>query len=283
MQLLNQNLIFAIHYGEIALKGKNRRVFEGILIKNILASLVGLWGKENINITKLHARLILTCKTTNQDDKYNSEMYDKTISILKKIFGIEWFSRVFFEDADLDKIKEKCYSILSTNFDICPPVKVLSKRVDKSFFMTSPELSREVGIYLENKGIPTTLTNPKINVLIEVLPKITLISFEKISGLGGLPFGSGGKAISLLSGGIDSPVSTWLMMKRGVIPIFLHFHAFDNANQKEKTKHIRDLILKLKEYSPNPLKLYLAPYIEFYKIGIKIIRTGERRCNNNRR
>ena len=58
------------------------------MIKNILASLVGLWGKENINITKLHARLILTCKTTNQDDKYNSEMYDKTISILKKIFGM---------------------------------------------------------------------------------------------------------------------------------------------------------------------------------------------------
>ncbi len=236
--------VYNIHVGEIALKGKNRGLFEKKLKDNIKAA-------TGCKVDSLKGRFILyPGKTGNRRIEEG----------LSKTFGIEWFSEALI-------VKNEIEQITGTIIKHAPKektVKLDTKRAYKAYPMTSPEINKKVGAVLEKKGFTVDLENPESWIYIEILEDSAIISFSKTKGLGGLPVGTSGKVLSLLSGGIDSPVASWLMMKRGCTVDFLHLHAFPTNEKAEKSKIIR-MVSKLKEYCPAKIRVFLVPYGKFYE------------------
>ncbi|MFZ5501315.1 MAG: tRNA sulfurtransferase, partial [Candidatus Micrarchaeota archaeon] len=148
-------------------------------------------------------------------------------------------------------------------------IRVSAKRSDKSFPMGSQDINRVIGASLVEAGCGVDLKNPEATVFIEILPGRALISTEKIRGPGGLPVGSSGKLLSLLSGGIDSPVSSWLMMKRGCTVDLLHLHQSPQNKDVLDTK-MKGTVAAIARYSPKPMRFYAAPYTEFYKKSMEM-------------
>ncbi len=244
--------IFNIHFGEIALKGKNRRIFVQKLIDNIKSTT----GSKKIK--SIQGRLLL------YPEKKDSEAIAKA---LEKTFGIEWFSESFYTGNSLEELSKviikRCKDLKESI------IKLETKRSDKTYPLTSPEINQKVGLALEKAGFKIDIKNPQKIIYIEILKGSAIISIDKKRGLGGLPVGSSGRVLSLLSGGIDSPVASWLMMKRGCTVDFLHLHAFPTNEKVMESKIIR-LVKKLKEYHPQKIKLFLVPYGAFYEKSFEI-------------
>ena len=236
---MNEDVI-NIHLGELTLKGKNRRIFEKRLVDNIRAVV------PRSRIKNLRGRILLY-----------PEDADSALGSLEKVFGISWFSRSLETEKDVKKIG----AALSRNLGN-EAVKIETRRTDKKFPKTSIEISQEVAEYLYKKGKNPVVKNYEKMVLVEILKDKALVTFGRTKGLGGLPYGSSGKLLTLLSGGIDSPVAAWLMMRRGCSMEFFHMHPF--TNKKIKKSKISELVGKLSEFSPKPLKLHVASYDEFY-------------------
>lgn len=243
--------IIAVHYNEIALKGKNRGYFEDILVKNIKNKNSGLMKK----IYKMESRILIEYE--------NNE--NKIIENLKKIFGISYFGIGIKTERDLQKIT----GYLDENKDYLyeKSVKVDTKRSDKKYPKTSIEMNREIGEYLYEKlKLKINLKNPDAIINIEILENYFLIFFRKERGLEGLPVGSSGRLLCLLSGGIDSVIASYLMLGRGCEIDFLHVHSI--SNEKVLDSKIIKLIKKLEEFGNNG-KLYLVPYSVFYKYAFE--------------
>ncbi len=239
--------VYNIHVGEIALKGKNRRFFENRLVENIRAST----GCKNIK--GMRGRFVLHPGKT-ADEKIEAG--------LSKTFGIEWFSESLKTGNSTDEITE---AIKKNAGGLAGKrIKLDTKRAYKGYPLTSVEINRKVGMELEKSGFTVDLENPEEWIYVEILGDSALVSFGRTKGLGGLPVGSSGRVLSLLSGGIDSPVASWLMMKRGCSVDFLHLHAFPANEKAEKSKIVR-IAEKLKEFSPPKIRLFLVPYGEFYE------------------
>ncbi|NYZ77029.1 tRNA 4-thiouridine(8) synthase ThiI [Candidatus Micrarchaeota archaeon] len=239
--------VFNIHVGEISLKGKNRRVFEQRLIDNIRIAT----GCRNIKSAM--GRLILFPGSNGNE---------RIVDGLKRTFGIEWFSESLRTGNSIGEITDTITG--NAGGMKKRKIKLDTKRADKKYPLTSMEISKKVGMELERSGFEVDLENPEEWIFIEVVKNAAIISFGKTRGLGGLPVGSSGKVLSLLSGGIDSPVSSWLMMKRGCTVDMLHLHAFPTNDKARKSKIIR-LVEKLKEYHPLKMRLFLVPYGAFYE------------------
>lgn len=243
--------IVLIYYNEIALKGNNRRWFENLLIKNIKRAL------EEVEYEKIQlkdARIVIDlCSKSNRK---------KIVEKLKKVFGISYFCFAYETEKDIEKLKFTVIEYLKNN-QVPIPIKVETKRSDKKFKMNSMEISHEIGKEIDQKGFKTDLENPNTLIRISILHKSATVSFEKILGLGGLPVGSSGKVICLLSGGIDSPVAAIQMMKRGCEIDLLHFYQLADSKEVLDSK-IGKISEILREYGFDG-KIYLAPYSEFYK------------------
>lgn len=213
------------HYSEIALKGKNRIFFEKQLVLNIKKTL------PDALINRLHGKIIV------YSDEENVELK------LKKVPGIEYFSFVQKSPSEKNKIKEILLkNIEKENFST---FRVTVKRIDKSFPISSMDMAAEMGKEIViNMNKKVNLHNPDLTCFIEIDNNETYIYFKKIKGIGGLPTKTGGLMISLLSGGIDSPVASFYMIKRGVKCIFLHFHAYPTTSKQsiEKVKRITNLL-----------------------------------------
>jgi len=235
------NDVVNIHLGELTLKGKNRAVFEKRLIDNIKAVL------PKSKIKKLRGRILLY-----------SENPDNAIDCLKNIFGISWFSKSAEVSKNIGRISSTIGRSIGNE-----AVKIETRRADKKFPKTSIEISQEVAENLYEKGKNPVVKNYEKMILVEILKDKAVVTLDRIKGLGGLPYGSSGKVLNLLSGGIDSPVAAWLMMRRGCSMEFFHVHPF--TNKKIKKTKIYELVERLSEFSPKPLKLHVAPYNEFYK------------------
>lgn len=231
--------VVVIRYGEIMLKGKNKRFFEDKLVSQIRHALSDL-GK--LRVYKAHSRIYIDVESYNVND-----ITDRA----KRVFGVVSLSVAKRFEVDMDKIKEIALDELkdriSENNNI-KTFKVESKRGDKSFPMQSLEISREVGGYLlENmENISVDVHNPDVSIQVEVRDKAFVFS-NKINGFGGLPLGTNGKALLLLSGGIDSPVAGWLVGKRGVDIEAIHFHSYPFTSDRAKEKVI-DLAKILSSY-----------------------------------
>ena len=251
--LNNLKRIILVRYGEIILKGLNRPVFEDKLIGNIRNSIYK-YGKAKV--WKSQGRIYIE----PEDENYN---FNEVINKVTKIFGIVSVSPVWKIDTDFEQIVshsiEMVKELVSKNQ--YKKFKVESKRGDKRFPMQSPEISREVGgaILSNVPGLSVDVNNPDFVLHIEVRENSYIYS-EKIPAHGGMPMGSNGKAMLLLSGGIDSPVAGWLMGKRGVLLEAIHFYSYPYTSERAKQKVI-DLAQIMTQYCGN-IKLHIVPFTE---------------------
>ena len=234
-----------IRYGEIGTKGKNKKDFISCLFKNIKNSLKHYRELKFIN---RYDRLYIELNGINPSELYSS---------LDMIAGISSYSPVYLVEKDLETLKEKTKEIIN-NVDF-KTFKVDSRRADKTFSVESQELNRIIaGVILRNKEVKVDVHNPDIKYSIEVRNEGIYVYYEKYKGLGGYPLGIGGKALVLLSGGIDSPVACFEMMKRGVTIECIHFASFPYTSKAAEEK-VFDLARKLNKLQAN-IKLHMIPF-----------------------
>ena len=223
------NDIILLKVGEIILKGLNRRRFEQKLLGNIRWRLSRI-GKYRVYILQ---------STIYVEGDESADM-DAAFEELQKIFGVVAISRAAACEKDKDAIAKLAIEYLRENMLRAKSFKVESRRSDKSFPMTSVELSQYVGGELSDAypDIEVDVHDPELVVHIEVRDLAAYVHAAPVPGAGGMPVGSNGVAISLLSGGIDSPVSTWMIARRGVRPIPVHFFSFPYTSEQAKEKVI---------------------------------------------
>lgn len=201
-----------VRYGELSTKGKNRRDFTNLLVKNIKTKLNNF---ENLTYEKRFDRLFI--HLNGEDGLAVSEL-------LKDVFGLSSFSLAIKVERDLDKLAEVAYHFIQQ--ETKNTFKVLARRHDKSFEHTSDTINRHVaGHILRNTDFKVDVHHPEIEIIIEIRKEAAYLTLNKMEGLGGYPVGIQGKVLMMLSGGIDSPVASYLMMKRGVKIEAIHFQS----------------------------------------------------------
>jgi thiamine biosynthesis protein ThiI len=240
-----------IRYHEIALKRGNRAYFTDLLKRNLLAAVKDLGPKE---ICSLPARLLLTLKS----DVPRATLIER----LSAVFGVANFSIVERTERDLDALRRRILE--SLNGERFESFRVETQRGDKTFGLTSPEINRRLGAAVKEKtGARVDLEHPEFTVTVEILPRDAFFGFDKIAGAGGLPVGASGRVVSLLSGGIDSPVAAYRMMRRGCRVIFVHFHSapYQDATSQEKVRRLLGVLTRYQFLS----RLYLIPFGEIQR------------------
>ena len=224
------NDILLLKLGEIVLKGLNRKGFEQKLMGNIRRRLVPI-GK--FKVTCMQSTVYVEALEDGAD-------MDAAFEAVQKIFGVVKISRAAACEKDKDAIARLAIDYLREDMLRAKSFKVESKRSDKSFPMTSIQLSQYVGGELAEAypNCKVDVHDPELVVHIEVRDLAAYVHAAPVPGAGGMPVGSNGVAVSLLSGGIDSPVSTWMIARRGVRPIPVHFFSFPYTSQQAKEKVI---------------------------------------------
>jgi len=245
--------VILVRYGEIALKGLNRNVFESKLIKNIKTALYGL-GK--IEVISSQSRIYIEPESEDYD-------IDDALNRLSKVFGIVSVSPVWKINTDFGEIKEYALKLAQnlkekkgyTTF------KVETKRGNKRFPMDSPEINRELGAYiLENvPGLAVDVNNPSFVLHVEVR-EWSYVYSEIIPAPAGMPMGTNGKAVLLLSGGIDSPVAGWMMAKRGVEIEAVHFYSYPYTSERAREKVIE--LARIMSLYCIDINLHIVPFTD---------------------
>jgi thiamine biosynthesis protein ThiI len=243
--------LYLISFGEIALKGENRPFFERILIQRIKQALRSF---ENVRVQKTHGRIYCFVDGSREE----------VIDHLKKVFGIVAISPAYPCELDMDSIKAAALSVMKETDYRGKTFKVETRRPNKSFPLKSPDVSREVGAYLLTnlEGLKVDVHHPDIEVEVEIRER-GFVYCERIPGPGGLPLGCNGRAVLLLSGGIDSPVAGYMMMKRGVEIEPVYFHSFPFTSDRAREKVI-DLCKVLAEYSGR-MRLHVVNFTDVLK------------------
>jgi tRNA uracil 4-sulfurtransferase len=241
-----------IHYDEIALKGKNRRYFEEALARNVRTAL----GPLSESVQRLYGRII--CTPSEGADR------DEITRRLRRLPGLVHFSLGTTAPKDMEAIGARALEIaLAHDFS---SFGVKAKRADKSFPLDSAQIGAEVGAHvLSNLGreVKVDLEKPELRIFIELTHTAAFLYGEKIKGPGGLPTGTGGKVLSSLSGGIDSPVASWMMMKRGCEVVFVHIRNETQFAHGAVGK-IEDLVRTLTEVQLRS-RLYIIPFGELQR------------------
>ena len=222
------NDIILLKQGEIVLKGLNRRNFEQKLLGNVRRRLRAFGD----------FRTYCTQSTIYVEPKDDACDMDGAYEAMKKVFGVIAVSRAAACEKDKDAIFEMARTYLADDMRAAKSFKVETKRADKSFPMTSLELSQYVGGLLADEfpDIAVDVHNPELVVHLEIRDYAAYVHAAPDPGAGGLPVGTAGRAVSLLSGGIDSPVSTYMIAKRGVQIIPVHFFSFPYTSEQAKEK-----------------------------------------------
>ena len=242
--------IILVKLGEIILKGLNRRSFEQKLMANMRRK-IAPYG--NFSVYCLQSTVYVEAKDEEAD-------VGAAFEALKKVFGIITLTRAATCEKDKDAITALAKEYLKEDLEKAASFKVESKRSDKSFPLTSIELSQYVGGELSEAfpDIKVEMHDPELTVFIEVRDKAAYVHSSPVKGAGGMPVGSNGKAVSLLSGGIDSPVSTYMIAKRGVKVIPVHFFSFPYTSEAAKEKVI-ELAHILEDYC-GKLTVEIVPF-----------------------
>jgi len=242
-----------IKYGEISLRGKNRGSFEGRLMDIIRRRLDSFPG---LRVTRETGRFLVE----SDSDVFD---YDSVLPVVSKVLGIVGLSPcIMTDDREIGLICEAALCYINRAGNGSPfTFKVKTRRADKSFPMHSQELSAIAGEYILN-GQPLSkvdVHNPEITLNIEIRNHVYIYA-GTVKALGGLPYGSSGKGMLLLSGGIDSPVAGFLMAKRGVEVAAVYFHSPPYTSERAKEK-VRDLAKALSVYTGR-FKLYVVPFTD---------------------
>jgi len=249
-------MFVVVHYEEIGTKGKNRSMFEKKLVDNIRSSL----SKNSYeSIKRSYGRILIELKLDNKVD---------IKEILKKISGIANFSFAVKAELDIEDIKKELLKIAEKNKE--KTFRISSRRGYKEFPYDSQKLNEELGAYLVEKcDMKVSLSKPEIAFFVEVTEKGAFIYTDKIKGIGGLPVGATGKVVSLISGGLDSPVAAWKMFRRGCSVVFVHFNN-ETLNKSGVEDKIVKLVEKLSHYQFKT-RLYLIPFGRLQNEIIKVI------------
>jgi thiamine biosynthesis protein ThiI len=240
-----------IRYHEIALKKGNRAYFTELLKRNILSAVKDLGAKE---IRSLPARLLLAFKKDVDQET--------VIRRISSVFGVANFSLVETTARDIEALRARILEALNgTRFE---SFRIETQRGDKTFPLNSPEINRRLGAAVKEKSAARVdLTHPELTVFVEILPRDAFFGFNKIPGAGGLPVGASGRVVSLISGGIDSPVAAYRMLQRGCRLIFVHFHSAPYLDKTSQEK-VRQLVTALTRHQFQS-RLYMVPFGEIQR------------------
>lgn len=239
-------------YGEIALKGLNRSSFEELLIRNIKRRLSPMGEFE---ITRRQSTIYVKPLSDDID-------LDSAVEKMCKIFGIAAVQRCAVLPKDMGEIIKQGIPYLKNALENAKSFKVEAKRSDKSFPLTSPQIQQELGGALSDAypHLITDVHNPQMTVLLEIRDKAAYLNAEKITAAGGMPVGSNGNALLLLSGGIDSPVAAYMMAKRGLRVDAIHFQSPPYTSERALMK-VEALCEKLTDYCGD-IRFYCVPFTE---------------------
>ena len=235
-----------VHYQELALKGKNRPWFLGRLVRNLRR---GLSDLDVQSVRALMGRIEVVLGPGASRDEVGER--------IRRTFGIANFSYAGRTPLDLDVIASSILEDLGDR--TCNSFRVSAKRADKRFPLTSPQVEREVGGRIKQaRGWRVNLDEPELEIHVELLTDQAFYFFGKERGPGGLPTGTAGRVVCLLSGGIDSPVAAHRIMKRGCTATFVHFHSYPILSRasQEKARQLVQLLTRWQQRS----KLYLVPF-----------------------
>lgn len=227
--------VIIVRYSEIHLKGKNRGYFERVLILNMEKSLKGLKHE----IKRRSGRYLV--------DSFEESETDEIINRLKKVFGIHSLSVAIKVPAEIENIYRAAQQVCFESGSL----KVSTHRADKSFSLNSMQLSAEIGgrLLAENKNLSVDVHSPSFTVNIDIREDGTALVFnEFFKGAGGMPVGTSGKGMLLISGGIDSPVAGHMIAKRGMQIDCIHFHSYPYTNMQARDKVV-ELAEVLAKYS----------------------------------
>jgi tRNA uracil 4-sulfurtransferase len=240
-----------IRYGEISLKGRNRNVFVKKLRNNIKDALSDL---QTVVIKPERDRMFLFA-----EDKHDME---EAINRLPHIFGIQSFSPVAKCEANLEAIKEKAIEIISAGETAGKTFKVEIRRTDKRFPLVTNELQLEIGSHVLRSfpELSVKMKKPDILLFIDIRVEGAFLTAKVYEGAGGMPVGSNGHSLLMLSGGLDSPVAGYLMMKRGVSIDAIHFASPPFTSELAKKK-VMDLAEKLSSFGA-AVRLHIIPFTE---------------------
>lgn len=244
------NRLVLVRYGEIILKGLNRPVFEDLLVKNIKQALK---DECELKIYKAQATIYIEPK----DDSCTDSIVEK----LKKVFGIVSIVVAYPAEKNMDDVEKQIVENFASELKNAKTFKVIAKRSDKKFHMQSPEICEEIGgrILEAFPNLTVDVKNPEINVYVEIREQ-AYVHLDKIQGAGGMPSGSNGKAMLLLSGGIDSPVAGYMIGKRGVYMEAVHFFSYPYTSDRAKDKVLK-LASIIASYTGS-LKVHIVPFTD---------------------
>ena len=239
---------FVIHYNELGLKKGNRDYFENRLCANINTVLEDC-GVERVR--RISGRLLLPLKQEAGIPEIKKR--------LARVFGIAYFAEAWSSPQAVENLQTNAWAMIEGR--AFKSFRIEARRADKSFPQTSVEINQRVGAYVKERSqARVDLENAELTCWIEIVEKYALVYVERVAGPGGLPVGTSGKVVVLLSGGIDSPVAAWKMIKRGCTPVFVHFHSFPYTN-KESQEKAKQIAKELSHYSLRT-KIYLVPFAD---------------------
>jgi thiamine biosynthesis protein ThiI len=237
-----------VHYSEIALKGNNRPWFVARLVRNLREATADLGVRQ---VRALMGRIEIALGP----DADRAAVFAR----LGKVFGVGNFAPAGRAPLDVDAIANEILRDLGDRQ--AATFRVSARRADKRFPLTSPQIEREVGGRIkEARGWRVDLSHPELTIHVEALTNEAFYFFGKERGAGGLPVGVSGRVACLLSGGIDSPVAAWRLMRRGCRVLFVHFHSYPILSRASQEK-ARELVRLLSEYQYRS-KLFLVPFGE---------------------
>ena len=237
-----------VHYQEIALKGRNRPWFIARLVRNIKTA------TSDLDVARVVAKMGRIDVTLG-----SAQAWDAVADRLRHVFGIANFSQAALVPLDIDGIAT---AILADLGDLhVATFRVSARRADKRFPLTSPQIEREVGGRIKQaKGWTVNLDNPELTIHVEALTAEAFYYFGKEPGAGGMPPGVSGRVVALLSGGIDSPVAAYRLMKRGCRVLPVHFHSYPILSRasQEKVRELASLLTRYQQYT----RLYMVAFGE---------------------
>ncbi|MBN1568488.1 MAG: tRNA 4-thiouridine(8) synthase ThiI [Acidobacteria bacterium] len=240
-----------IHYHEINLKGKNRGWFENHLHQNVVSALKGL---QYNSVQRFAGRLLIELNPESS--------FEEITSRLKAIFGIANFAVAWEVAAEMDALQAGLAEIIPKI--VFQSFKINSRRGTKNFPLDSQQLNQRLGAYVQNlTKAAVRMENPDAVFFVEIVGGRTFLYLSKLPGAGGLPSGTGGKVLCLISGGIDSPVAAFRMMRRGCRVHYIHFHSFPDTTMESQEKVRR--ILRILSRFQLESQLHMIPFAELQR------------------
>jgi len=242
--------------GETVLKGLNRKTFEDMLLRNLRRRLKRV-GNYRVSFAQ---STIYIVALENNDGQLSDA--DKAEEIADRLFGVVTVARAAAVEKDYGKIAVTAAEYCADELSRAKTFKVAAKRADKHFPMNSPQICAELGGFLLDKfpNLSVDIHNPEVTVTVEIRDWAAYVHCGSHKGAGGLPTGTSGKGMVLISGGLDSPVAAWMMARRGQILEAIHFESPPYTGPQAQQK-VADLLHKVSQYSGR-INLYIAGFTE---------------------